>query len=296
MHTETAQRTLLEDWRARRERLGTRLDRPGEVAELQIRILDYLIDRYADAPEAARPARSSPKPDLYVDWRAIVVHHYVWQGRVSGVKTSGAAQSRVASILQRMASPEKDDSDRTDVDPADFMEDELVPRHLRRAIDRAVWWNQGGRLKSLIEAALGEGPYLPNRALSYLYRRISNTRIADLDAAKLLTRCGNACVGRLAALAWSERFDAGICDDVQEALTDYLRHSEEYELLIEKTRLGLANDAAAVRLHAAEILAELGNLDDIGLLSDLLAMPPQADEDPDERSALIRAMRRIARR
>jgi hypothetical protein len=64
--------------------------------------------------------------------------------------------------------------------------------------------------------------------------------------------------------------------------------------LAEGVRESLADSNAQVRLGALDILARVGALEDIGLLSDLLALPLAADEHPAERAALIRTMRSIA--
>jgi hypothetical protein len=56
----------------------------------------------------------------------------------------------------------------------------------------------------------------------------------------------------------------------------------------------LASDKPDVRLSAINVLGRFGNLDDIGLLADLAALPPQDDEHPHERAALLHAMQRIA--
>jgi hypothetical protein len=48
------------------------------------------------------------------------------------------------------------------------------------------------------------------------------------------------------------------------------------------------------RLEAIRYLGEAGDLDDVGLLLDLLSLPCQADEVPAEREAIIWALRRMA--
>ncbi|HEV3005015.1 MAG TPA: hypothetical protein VGX78_11170 [Pirellulales bacterium] len=48
------------------------------------------------------------------------------------------------------------------------------------------------------------------------------------------------------------------------------------------------------RLAAINFIGRWGSLDDIGLLADLAALPPQRDEHPHERAALLHAMQRIA--
>ena len=49
-----------------------------------------------------------------------------------------------------------------------------------------------------------------------------------------------------------------------------------------------------VRIQAALELGEIGDLDDIGLLSDLLSLPPCPDEHPRERESLLHAMQRLS--
>ncbi len=58
--------------------------------------------------------------------------------------------------------------------------------------------------------------------------------------------------------------------------------------------MNLCNADPAVRIHAALELGESGNLDDIGLLSDLLSLPIGPDEHPRERAALLYAMQRLS--
>ncbi len=65
-------------------------------------------------------------------------------------------------------------------------------------------------------------------------------------------------------------------------------------IVIERIRLRLSDASAQARLAAVEILGSIGDLEDIGLLSDLLALPPAADEAPEERAAQIRAMESLA--
>ena len=59
---------------------------------------------------------------------------------------------------------------------------------------------------------------------------------------------------------------------------------------VEMARMNLCNADPAERIHAALELGESGNLDDIGLLSDLLSLPIGPDEHPRERAALLYAM------
>jgi HEAT repeat protein len=58
----------------------------------------------------------------------------------------------------------------------------------------------------------------------------------------------------------------------------------------------LGDEVSQVRTQAARLLAEIGDLRDIGLLDDLLALAPSADETADERPAFADAMEMLALR
>jgi hypothetical protein len=63
---------------------------------------------------------------------------------------------------------------------------------------------------------------------------------------------------------------------------------------VEEARIKLCDRDPVVRIQAAVELGEIGGLDDIGLLSDLLSLPTSPDEHPREREALVHAMRRLS--
>ena len=63
---------------------------------------------------------------------------------------------------------------------------------------------------------------------------------------------------------------------------------------LETARMNLCDADPAARIHAALELGESGDLDDIGLLSDLLSLPIGPDEHPREREALLYAMQRLS--
>ncbi len=65
---------------------------------------------------------------------------------------------------------------------------------------------------------------------------------------------------------------------------------------VEALRGHLCDSDAAVRLAAIGELGRFGDLDDIGLISDLLTLPKQPDENPRERQALLSAMQKISMR
>ena len=62
----------------------------------------------------------------------------------------------------------------------------------------------------------------------------------------------------------------------------------------EAARTKLCDSDPMVRIQAALQLAEIGDMDDIGLLSDLLSLPTCPDEHPRERETLLYAMQRLS--
>ncbi len=302
MYAAAAQRTLLEDWQARRKRLASEPARPEQFADLQIRILDYLIHRYHHSPEAARPARFSPKSDLYVNERAIVVHHHLWQGKVGGVKSRREAEARMSDILQRMAAGHAEDDAETPPDWLTQEEPSLVGQWAAQR-DRAVvrrWraiasaLRRGRNPHGAIESALQATPFLPIEAIRYLHQRVADPGLKDRWALRLLVQCENRSAPHYGFLAWRERLEAGVRDKITYSLEVFFCRPDVHQSVAERIRGALANNHALVRLVAMEILGRVGTLHDIGLLSDLLSLPPQKDEHPDERAALTRAMQRIA--
>src|SRR2546428_1229646 len=96
--------TLRDDWRERRAFLARAGD-GSEFVDVQLRVLDFLLKRYGDSPEAARPAQFPLPSAIYINQRAVLVHHHLGKHLASGVKSPREAQERMASILHRMAEP-----------------------------------------------------------------------------------------------------------------------------------------------------------------------------------------------
>ncbi len=186
-------RTLYDDWKARREQLAQLPYSAGDHHAVEAHVLDYLLQRYQNTPEGARPARFPLTPDIYVNHRAIVVLHHFGGGRVPAVSTASEAQARVQSIVRRIS-----------------------------ALAAADETAGQGEAENLMANPVSEDP-------------------AEL---------------------WRMR----LCD----------------------------NDPTT-RLLAATKLGSFGTLDDIGLLSDLLALAPSDDEHPSERAAMVHSMQRLAR-
>ncbi len=94
---------------------------------------------------------------------------------------------------------------------------------------------------------------------------------------------------------WREWLEQGEIEPAWDALRPLLRCPPLHPMIADRIRPELAHPNPAVRLRAIRTLGRIGGLDDFGLLSDLLALPPQDDEHPQERTVLVQAIRRIPR-
>lgn len=290
------ERTLIEDWLARRQRVAASVTMPEQHRQMQLQLLDYLIGRYGDSPEADRPARFASPFEFYSNDRTIVVHHHLGRGKIAGVRNQAEAKRRVGDILSHLRSVHELGAE---VVPAhnDFAcwVDELderpeVPGRAWREILRAV--HRGRSAHQAIAAALEQSPYLPRAALAYLCRCLSEP-VCDMATADLLLQCRSVRVPVYAVCALRERVNKGCFDEVTSKLRAHLA-SEPSALDAIRARLADAN--GEVRVWATELLRQGGTLDDVALLSDLVSLQPLDDEDPRERQALLDAMWAIAHR
>jgi hypothetical protein len=185
-------RTLYDDWKARREQLACAEGGTAEYRAVEIRLLDYLMHRYKDSPEAARPALFPLSSSLFVDHRAIVVCHHLGRGSIPTISNRQQAYAHIQSMLEHQwTMPSSDEL---------AASEEGIPRFLEPV---------------------------------------------TIDP-------------------------------------------------VEAVRQRLCDADPTARVQAALQLGEIGALDDIGLLSDLLSLPFSLDEHPQERAALLHAMQRLS--
>jgi hypothetical protein len=261
--------TLLADWRMRRDRLNSADCAPAQFRETQLRVLEYLIGRYTDSPDALRPARFPAIAQFHSNDRAIVVHHHLGQGRVGGVNTEAEAERRVNGIFARMA-------DTTDAGPQTSESDQWI---------------------ETVSTCRGER--ISNRAWARLVRALRNlgkVEKVDMRAVRLFAASHDCNVASLAVRAWRKRVAAACDDQATTLLRTYLTRPTHREAALEPLRGLLADDNPEVRLEACKLIGEIGTLDDVSLLSDLLSLPTSDDESPQERRALADAMHEISRR
>lgn len=102
-------RTVFDDWLVRRQRLAASETVPEQHRRVQLQVLEYLIRRYANSPEAARPVRIASTAEFYSNDRLIVVYHHLGRGQIAGVKSQAEANRRVGDILSHLCRVHEED-------------------------------------------------------------------------------------------------------------------------------------------------------------------------------------------
>jgi len=305
MMVTTNKRSLFEDWLVRRERVTRDTEGIEQYRRIQLQLLDYLIERYRDAPEVRRPARFPLPTEVYVNERAMLVHNHLWRGQTSGTKSRFEVKNRVSAIVERMSAavPEAED--------AEFGTAIPERREARTAAldssteglsgppdeEQTLWW----RLRSAFSSVLwqlnlpfGLRRQVASGKLRRLFRICANPKRHDVWLLFRLLDCGHPNVPRYAFQAWLDRIRGGCNDDISRHLERSVGAFDEGQL--DSIRALLAHASADVRIVAMEMLATHGTLDDVSLLCDLLNLSQQADEHPRERPTLGLAAKRIAER
>lgn len=302
--------TLYDDWHRRRQRLEVAPPLFGQqYLDTQVRVLDYLLERYRDDESAQRAARFPISEGLFLNKRAIVVHQHLGGEHVSGVKSHAEASSRASRILKRIA----------EQDPQASAGAPAAGANLGNG-DRVLWAAEPGILRRtlmstsfavFVEKLLG--PQDPERALKRLldvfdsmsaerqegfmngvFTAVSANRWADAAWIEFLARCGHHSVPNTALLIWHDRILAFGPDELVGYIEERLRAKAFGPAASDRLRAFLADKEALVRMEALRLLGEIGTLDDVGLLGDLLALPPEEDEAPGERERMLEAMRKLA--
>jgi len=303
-----AGRSLYEDWLFRRERLEAQGAPLGHgYAEAVARVLDYLLERYRDAPEAAVPARFPAPATVYLNRRAITVHDYLGRGQFSAIKTEEQARNRVSGILKRIASHDPQDAARRFQAGEQWATCPNI-RWQGGASARAEQWAEAicARTKAARVVCSGAEPHEISAAINDLLevtqwfpsavvqRCFEQALIGNIAAAQALMRCRNRSAQDYIFLVWRYRIALDVNDPVAVQFCQHLLNNPHWTGSVEKFRTELANEHPNVRTEAARVLQAIGDLHDIGLLLELAALPPDSGERPGERDVYLDAARALA--
>ncbi len=300
------QRSLYEDWQLRRERLLHAEHADDQYRQMQIQLLDYLLRRYRDAPDAQAPARFPLPMEVTFNGRAVLVHHHLWPGRVSSTKSIFDVKQRVATIVNRMYGPMPLVDEELSSEPIDDSrgahENESLQAELSRSF-RSKLSKFVGRMRRIPDIVMepmmvavdrlfqGRRSRVRNKKLRQQFKRLTDPKTTDHFLVGKALASGHPNLNRYAMRAWIERVKAGACDLVADRLFSVFNTARDINLDPIRTMLADANPAA--RIKAMEAIGELGTLDDVSLLSDLMALPDQGDEVAGERATLRMAVQRL---
>jgi hypothetical protein len=104
MASPVCHRTLYEDWQLRRDRQLLPSSGNNVYRQIQWRVLDYLLRRYYNAPEARRTVAFPFIADLSSNDRALAVRRCLAERGGPTITSSEEAHLRVKSVLERMYS------------------------------------------------------------------------------------------------------------------------------------------------------------------------------------------------
>jgi len=136
--------------------------------------------------------------------------------------------------------------------------------------------------------------YLPESTVRTLFDAFTDDRTRPA-CFEILARCRNPSVLRLAVAGWTRLAKALNLSNEMRSYAALIRQDFRPTYVQDELRGALLSSNAEERYRGIGHLGWLGRLDDVGLLADLLNVPPSADEHPKERERLIESMKRIAR-
>jgi hypothetical protein len=192
-------RTLIDDWNARREQLLSASGGTAEYRAVEIRLLDYLINRYQNSPEAARPALFPLSSGVFVDHRAIVVHHHLGRGSIPTISNRQQAYAHVRSMVDHMWTADADEfiaAEGTpefvkpvEIDPVESLREELCSGDATARVQAALRLGEIGTLDDFgllsdllsLPYSLDEHPK-ERAALLHAMKRLSGATDDEFDA------------------------------------------------------------------------------------------------------------------
>ncbi|HYF49962.1 MAG TPA: hypothetical protein VEJ63_11180 [Planctomycetota bacterium] len=271
---------LLDDWQSRLERAAAS-DTPSGAE--QSRVLQFLIRRYGNTEIARQPAIFPVRREVYLNTRAILVHHAVHgdnpnSGLIVGRISGRNPQDSVGAPSHGAVLPGAFDikgSDRVGAYPFVPYPFEHVIRWAR-GISRTDW------MLARVEASLKEKTLLREDVVKFLAKHLHSQK-----AAELMAKCENASVVPWAVDAWRQQPGGAALDQIFNA-------PHHRAAALQMFREELANPNPEIRLRAIEKVEQMGNLHDVGLLLDLINLPAQPGDLPQERERLMQAVKALS--
>jgi hypothetical protein len=296
--------TLYDDWRLRRERLLKEVAQEGDgYREVLIKLLDYLLKRYENYALVQQPARFPVHSEVVWKRRAILVHRHLRGKDGPPVRGAGEAQSRASRILSRIAAtdPQKDAGTPGGgaLGGGDF-------KGLVRASLESIPETMGSlcihmdKMQFLCANFGGLSRSDQERLMRRWFEQLLPKDDGEAspytgfdDAWTGLTSCGHRNALDYVFQLWKEYLRSDRFSYWLSETEGFLRLPSNRERTADLLRAELAGDRPPIRLRALTLLRELGSLDDVGLLSDLLALPKQEDEAPGEREAIMETLKAL---
>ncbi len=281
--------TLYDDWLLRREKFAAALN--NQFAAIQLRIIDFLLARYADDPKVREPAQFPFDGSTNLNSRAILVH-----GRLRA-RDPAEAHSRAKTLLNHIAeiNPQESIGAPGSLIPAKRWQFTLCSLH-RPDLGNAyklfffdAWLSQ---YFALCWAELKQTDMLAESTISYLVNLAlspeKTSQTTALKALYILENCNNDSV---IAIWWNRGLCASHPRELVERIVAYLmkRRTRVANLF----RSELASPRPMDRIRSARIVGLFGTLNDISLLQDLLALPEMHDQR-EEREAYLAAINDLA--
>jgi len=287
-------KSRMEDWTERRNELLL-LPSPSVSESMQIKVLDYLVERYRNTPVAIAPARFTPRTRFYLNRRMMVVHEHLRLDRGQPTCSRSAAEQRIHTVMQKFT--EKTIVPEPEIQSAPLPHEPLPQVALKNGLLRLSEW-ASECFRSARKLSNQRDHWLTSRRTKFkkLVSRLSNTKTQDFAALVGLESYENEDLRHVFAKLWRIRVLADKFQDrVLAKLEAKMCREPQVEHTAETMREFLGDDSIKLRLAALKVLARVGSVDDITLLADLLRLPP-AELSAEEPTALLATMQAIAQR
>ncbi len=278
----TEEISVYEDWRQRRKQLN-----PEAAAGPPGKLLDFLLSRYADEPKVREPAQFALIHDFDVNNIAMVVnHHLAKRGRLGTTRNAAEAESRIAQVVRRMTTTPENLVDIPD--PLELDGPKISVRTLKRM--QAAWkW-----LNDRASQGLPLGPEPQSAAELKMPGRFGSH--TPWSAVVTLCRVDHPRAVSYSLLAWRRLLSTyGRCWVTNEL--EFRFSDLNYRAMaVERIRSALGDSSFDVRCRAMQLLSNgFGDLQDLGLLLDLYALPNDI-VDEIERGELLLATNKLSGR